>query len=561
MGRRQLALTVLIGVILFSANTFVMEAYAMTKADLIASISEKTSGKTIRSHGAQCSVIDSDGNVLGSDDSNRAGIIHVKLRSSDGNLPTPLTLSCEKPGLAGTTTFEIKHKRFIKASLTMEQTGESPDSFFDVFFDVFTVDSFFDILAPLQDFNERSGGADSFFDIFVEVDVFNDQQCPPGKVMTGIDSIGNIICDDLPLVDACANGCSGHGQCVGGNLCECEEGYGGFDCSVPPEPTCPSDCSGHGTCVEDGICQCDTGFGGVDCSVPTPSCQPGEIQCSNSCVDPQTDPNNCGQCGNACSGGVNASPMCNGGVCELVCDPGFIKDSTGQCVLFDSDGDGYGSDVDCDDLNPNVNPGALEICNGVDDNCNGLVDETDPSQGSSCSTGQLGVCSQGALACTNGKLSCQQTVMSSPEICDNLDNDCDGTVDDDGICAAEIPADLQVTKTVVGSGSSQSFAFTVSNLGPFTANDITVTETLSSDARIVSLTDSNTGQNISCNFSGDRKVWTCDIDSIKSGNSRTFDVNILLLSSQPTLTNTVSVIASPDNDPNLANNESTATIP
>lgn len=43
----------------------------------------------------------------------------------------------------------------------------------------------------------------------------------------------------------------------------------------------------------------------------------------------------------------------------------------------DADGDGYRADVDCNDGDPAVYPGAEEICgNGVDDNCNGQVDES-----------------------------------------------------------------------------------------------------------------------------------------------------------------------------------------
>ena len=41
----------------------------------------------------------------------------------------------------------------------------------------------------------------------------------------------------------------------------------------------------------------------------------------------------------------------------------------------DDDGDGSTCDVDCDDGDPSVHPGAVEVCNGLDDDCNGIVDD------------------------------------------------------------------------------------------------------------------------------------------------------------------------------------------
>jgi hypothetical protein len=52
----------------------------------------------------------------------------------------------------------------------------------------------------------------------------------------------------------------------------------------------------------------------------------------------------------------------------------------GACSSNDADGDGYTSDVDCDDGNPNVHPEAPETCNNVDDDCDGQVDN-DPVDG------------------------------------------------------------------------------------------------------------------------------------------------------------------------------------
>ena len=121
----------------------------------------------------------------------------------------------------------------------------------------------------------------------------------------------------------------------------------------------------------------------------------------------------------------------------------------GQAV--DDDGDGF-SDCqgDCNDANPAVHPGAAEICDGLDNDCNGVIDENDPLSGAFCDTGQLGVCEAGTLRCDNGSLACFRNFGPGPEICGNhLDDDCDGTVDDprdsdaDGVsdCADNCPED------------------------------------------------------------------------------------------------------------------------
>jgi uncharacterized repeat protein (TIGR01451 family) len=108
--------------------------------------------------------------------------------------------------------------------------------------------------------------------------------------------------------------------------------------------------------------------------------------------------------------------------------------------------------TDCDDNDPHRNPGTPEICDGIDnncngvgdtellgrqelcnnqdDNCNGIVDEGNPQGGGTCSTGALGVCVTGTRFCTQGTLTCVQATGPGPELCNGLDDDCDGVVDD-----------------------------------------------------------------------------------------------------------------------------------
>src|SRR5207247_2108915 len=96
----------------------------------------------------------------------------------------------------------------------------------------------------------------------------------------------------------------------------------------------------------------------------------------------------------------------------------------------DADADGYGSpgqpfcpngsQTDCNDSNPAIHPGATELCNNVDDDCDGTVDSFTSSCGLGACASQ-GTCPAGHDSCAPGS--------PSPETCDNIDNDCDGTVD------------------------------------------------------------------------------------------------------------------------------------
>jgi hypothetical protein len=110
--------------------------------------------------------------------------------------------------------------------------------------------------------------------------------------------------------------------------------------------------------------------------------------------------------------------------------------------LLDADGDGYDTDSDCDDANSLVSPAAEETCDGVDNDCDGAVDEDvtstfykdDDKDGFGDEDRTTAACSEpdGYVGTGND---CDDrdpdTYPGAAERCDGVDNDCDKAVDED----------------------------------------------------------------------------------------------------------------------------------
>jgi hypothetical protein len=113
----------------------------------------------------------------------------------------------------------------------------------------------------------------------------------------------------------------------------------------------------------------------------------------------------------------------------------------GPAATVDADGDGFYADEECNDAAWMINPGETEICDGVDNNCDGLIDEdvtttffADRDQdGAGDFDQQVEACSRPAGYVTTGNDCDDTSADTSPhaiEICDRFDNDCDGEVDE-----------------------------------------------------------------------------------------------------------------------------------
>jgi Putative metal-binding motif len=105
-----------------------------------------------------------------------------------------------------------------------------------------------------------------------------------------------------------------------------------------------------------------------------------------------------------------------------------------------------------------------EVCDGMDNDCNAVIDDV-PGAGAPCGT-DVGECVSGTVMCQGTSLACVGGVGPTAEICDGLDNDCDGVADDNvqgvgGPCGSDVGA-CQSGTVVCVSGSLQC----IGGIGP-----------------------------------------------------------------------------------------------
>ena len=179
------------------------------------------------------------------------------------------------------------------------------------------------------------------------------------------------------------------------------------------------------------------GAGVLSCE-PLPAYVTEAGDCDDADVDVSPDaPERCDELDNDCDGKVDEDV-----VTTWYLDADLDGYGTGDGVTTCDGPRGYAAEAgDCDDNDPGLVPGAEELCDGLDNDCNGAVDEEltgtwfVDEDGDGFGGEALTLCvPRPGLVEVGGD--CDDSFIAvypgAPEVCNDLDDDCDGKIDEDG---------------------------------------------------------------------------------------------------------------------------------
>ncbi|MCP4872988.1 MAG: hypothetical protein GY898_30210 [Proteobacteria bacterium] len=257
----------------------------------------------------------------------------------------------------------------------------------------------------------------------------NDYNCDGSVGYADVDADGIPACEDCD--DSNDLALPGGSEVCNGADNDCN---GVIDDGAPDAPTWYADADGDGFAGDNLVL--------VQCDAPA-----GYFATAEDCddLDPTSNPDGIEVCDEA----------------DNDCDT-FIDEDVGTTWFEDADADGYGTsqsavvacappagyvgnDEDCNDALPATNPGSYEVCDGVDNDCDGFADEADAINATTwfedLDGDTFGTTNSTTEACaapfgfTDNTDDCDDgdefVFPGAVEVCNGADDDCDGVIDDD----------------------------------------------------------------------------------------------------------------------------------